>query len=63
MEINKVATDPTLNLQEQRWELMSVLGMKWKETGELNDEDRNFLLSKIERIKDHIKSQNNNVIR
>jgi truncated hemoglobin YjbI len=63
MEINKVATDPTLNLQEQRWELMSVLGMKWKETGELNDEDRNFLLSKVEMIKVHMKSQNNNIIR
>jgi hypothetical protein len=38
-EINKTATDPTLTEQEQSWELMSVLGMKWTETKELSEED------------------------
>jgi hypothetical protein len=52
--INKLATDPTLSIQEKNWELMSVLGMKWSETIELSSEDREFLLQKVERIKMHI---------
>lgn len=52
--INKLATDPTLSIQEKNWELMSVLGMKWLETIELSSEDREFLLQKVERIKMHI---------
>lgn len=52
--INKLATDPTLSVQEKNWELMSVLGMKWSETIELSSEDREFLLQKVERIKMHI---------
>ena len=52
--INKLATDPTLSIQEKNWELMSVLGMKWTETIELSSEDREFLLQKVERIKMHI---------
>ncbi len=50
-EINKTATDPTLTEQEQSWELMSVLGMKWSETKELSEEDKKFLLEKVENIK------------
>jgi hypothetical protein len=52
--INKIATDPTLSKQEKNWELMSVLGMKWSETVSLTDEDRDFLLTKVEKIKIHI---------
>jgi hypothetical protein len=55
MSINKTATDPTLTEQDKNWELMSVLGMKWSETKELSEEDRDFLLTKVENIKLQIK--------
>jgi hypothetical protein len=58
-EINRNANDPTLTEQEKNWELMSVLGMKWKETKELSDEDRDFLLTKVEKIKLHIEKSRN----
>lgn len=54
--INKLATDPNLTTQEKNWELMSVLGMKWSETVALSEEDRNFLLTKVEKIKVHIEN-------
>ncbi|NIP31044.1 MAG: hypothetical protein GTO02_14880 [Candidatus Dadabacteria bacterium] len=56
-EINKTATDPTLTEQEQSWELMSVLGMKWSETKELSEEDKKFLLEKVENIKLQMRAQ------
>ena len=34
---------------------MSVLGMSWSETREMSDEDRDFLLTKVESIKAQIK--------
>ena len=57
MEINKDATSKGLTTQDKNWELMSVLGMKWSETTDLIDEDRDFLLGKVEIVKDHIKRQ------
>ena len=51
MEINKNADDPNLTEQDKNWELMSVLGMKWSETKELSEEDKTFLLEKVELIK------------
>lgn len=57
-EINKIATDPNLSEQDKNWELMSVLGMKWTETKELSEEDKIFLLEKVEKIKTHMKLQN-----
>lgn len=51
MSINKNATDPNLTDQEKNWELMSVLGLKWSETKELSEEDKTFLLEKVELIK------------
>lgn len=54
--INKLATDPNLTIQEKNWELMSVLGMKWSETVALSEEDRDFLLTKVEKIKVHIEN-------
>ena len=57
MEINKNATSTELTTQDKNWELMSVLGMKWSETTKLTDEDRDFLLSKVEIVKQHIKRQ------
>lgn len=56
-EINKTATDPNLTEQDKNWELMSVLGMKWSETKELSEEDREFLLSKVEGIKSQMRAQ------
>jgi hypothetical protein len=55
MSINKTATDPKLTEQDKNWELMSVLGMKWSETKELSEEDKDFLLTKVEGIKLQIK--------
>ncbi len=57
MEINKDATAKGLTTQDKNWELMSVLGMKWSETTDLTEEDREFLLTKVEIVKDHIKRQ------
>ena len=56
--INKLATSPDLTDQDKNWELMSVLGMKWSETKELSEEDKTFLLGKVERIKAHIEMGN-----
>ena len=55
MSLNKNANDPNLTEQDKCWELMSVLGMKWSETKELSEEDKNFLLTKVEGIKLQIK--------
>jgi hypothetical protein len=57
MEINKNATDPNLTEQDKNWELMSVLGMKWSETKELSEEDKTFLLEKVEKIKLQMRAQ------
>tara|TARA_R100000951_G_scaffold116583_1_gene129133 strand:- start:3495 stop:3692 length:198 start_codon:yes stop_codon:yes gene_type:complete len=57
MEINKDATAKGLTTQDKNWELMSVLGMKWSETTNLTEEDRVFLLTKVEIVKNHIKRQ------
>jgi hypothetical protein len=57
MEINKDATAKGLTTQDKNWELMSVLGMKWSETTDLTEEDREFLLTKVEIVKNHIKRQ------
>lgn len=56
-EINKNANDPNLTDQDKSWELMSVLGMKWSETKELSEEDREFLLGKVEGIKSQMRAQ------
>ena len=57
MSINKIATDPSLTDQERNWELMSVLGLKWSETKELSEEDKSFLLEKVELIKVQMSQQ------
>jgi hypothetical protein len=57
MEINKDATSTELTVQDKNWELMSVLGMNWSETVTLTNDDRDFLLGKVEIVKDHIKRQ------
>jgi hypothetical protein len=57
MEMNKNATSTELTTQDKNWELMSVLGMKWSEAAKLTDEDRDFLLSKVEIVKEHVKRQ------
>ena len=54
-DINKNANDTNLTVQDKCWELMSVLGMSWSETKEMSDEDRDFLLTKVESIKAQIK--------
>ena len=54
-DINKNANDTNLTVQDKCWELMSVLGMSWSETRDMSDEDRDFLLTKVESIKAQIK--------
>jgi hypothetical protein len=57
LQLNKVATDKTLTTQEKNWEIFSVLGLKWDETTTLTETDREFLLTKVEGIKEQIKLQ------
>jgi hypothetical protein len=37
--------------QEENWELMTVLGVPWKETTELSESDKTFLLNKADEVK------------
>ena len=55
--INKIATDKGLTNQEQNWEIFSVLGMKWSEITQLSDDDKTFLLSKVEKVKAQMRAQ------
>ena len=55
--INKVATDATLTEQEQNWEIFSVLGMRWSEVKQLTNEDKTFLLEKVESVKAQMRAQ------
>jgi hypothetical protein len=55
--LNKIATDKSLTVQEKNWEIFSVLGIKWSEVTSLTETDREFLLTKVEGIKEQIKLQ------
>ena len=46
-----------MTTQEENWELMTVLGVPWKETTQLNDSDRAFLLSKADEVKTQVLKQ------
>jgi hypothetical protein len=56
-EINKDATSEGLTDQEKNWELFSVLGMRWSETTKLGDADKEFLLEKVEKVKQQMRAQ------
>ena len=56
-EINKEATDTSLSTQEQNWEIFSVLGMRWSEITGLSNEDKTFLLEKVEKVKLQMRAQ------
>jgi hypothetical protein len=56
-EINKKATDETLTDQEKNWEIFSVLGMRWSEVKKLDEEDKTFLLEKVEKVKAQMRAQ------
>ena len=44
--------------QEENWELMTILHIPWHEANDINDEsDRQFLLVKVEQVKDMMKRQ------
>jgi hypothetical protein len=55
--INKKATDETLTEQDKNWEIFSVLGMRWSEVKQLNEEDKTFLLEKVEKVKAQMRAQ------
>ena len=46
-----------MTTQEENWELMTVLGVPWKETTELSDSDRTFLLNKANLVKEQALKQ------
>jgi hypothetical protein len=56
-QLNKKATEDGLTEQEQNWEIFSVLGMRWSEIKNLDDEDRTFLLEKVEKVKAQMRAQ------
>jgi len=56
-EINKKATEEGLTEQEKNWEIFSVLGMRWSEIKQLDNEDKTFLLEKVEKVKAQMRAQ------
>ena len=38
--------------QDENWELMTVLGVPWKEAAELSADDKSYLLSKATAVKE-----------
>ena len=38
--------------QDENWELLTVLGMPWSETKKLSANDREYLLAKVEELKE-----------
>tara|TARA_R110002126_G_scaffold140209_1_gene285031 strand:+ start:3219 stop:3425 length:207 start_codon:yes stop_codon:yes gene_type:complete len=55
--INKNATEEGLTENDKNWEIFSVLGMKWSEIKKLNENDKTFLLSKVEKVKAQMRAQ------
>ena len=41
-----------MTTQDENWELMTVLGVPWKEAAELSSEDRTYLLNKTKLVKE-----------
>ena len=37
--------------QEENWEMMTLLGMRWEDAGKVKGEDREFLLARANEIK------------
>jgi hypothetical protein len=56
-KMNRKATDPELTDQERNWELFSVLGMTWEACTNLSEEDKTFLLEKVENVKQQMRAQ------
>ena len=47
-----------MTIQEENWEIMSVLGMPWKDILALTEDDKKFLLAKVVEIKEqYVKEQ------
>ena len=38
--------------QDENWEMLTVLGMPWSEIRKLTDHDREYLLAKVEELKE-----------
>jgi|TARA_R110002050_G_scaffold239747_2_gene375902 hypothetical protein len=41
-----------MTTQDENWELMTVLGVPWKESTELSAEDKQYLLNKATAVKE-----------
>jgi len=49
---NKSLRERIRKTQDENWELLTVLGMKWEDTKKLSEYDRDYLLLKAEEIKE-----------
>ena len=40
-----------MTTQEENWEMMTLLGMRWEDAGKVEGDDREFLLARANEIK------------
>ena len=46
-----------MTTQDENWELMTVVGVPWKEAAEMSSEDRTYLLDKATAVKEEQKKR------
>ncbi len=49
---NQALQERIKKIQDENWELLTVLGMSWEDTRKLSEYDRGYLLLKAEEIKE-----------
>lgn len=49
---NQALQERIKKTQDENWEMLTVLGMPWSEIGKLTDHDREYLLAKVEELKE-----------
>ena len=48
---------PSKLTQEDKWALMTMVGIRWDEADKLSDDDAKFLLERASEIQDQVKQQ------
>ncbi len=48
---------PSKLTQEDKWALMTMIGIRWDEADKLSDDDAKFLLERANEIQDQVKQQ------
>lgn len=48
---------PSKLTQEDKWALMTMVGIRWDEADKLSDDDAKFLLDRANEIQDQVKQQ------